>query len=741
MNEGAQLPARYDNARAPALEPFSRAVATFEQFEPSPSPLLDYVNVLLRRKWIALLSLMVIFGTACLVTATMPRIYEATATLLVSEATGARAVTPDSPIPPTMAAMIAPNLETHVELIQGESTASETATWLKAHGGPPLSAGTIRQSVRANAVPNTQLVRLSARARSPEQAEKIANAASQSYVAMNRRRARRSSESASQYLSEQLAVGRRNLSEAENTLRAFKESTGTVAADAAAGDLLSRIASLGGDLDKTRADMAQGQQRLAKVRAQVADQNRSIAAGQVRDNAVVQQLRAKLVDLEGQRLAAESRYTAAFSGPLEQIDEQIRHAKGQLNAEIRAVVRSGGGDLAMQQTLTGQLIQGEAEVAALQARGQQLQTELRKAEHEIQKIPARQIALARLQRQVEVAQSIHSDLLKRSQEIEVGRVMALGNTAIAEPASAPRLPVIPNVPLNLALGLVLGLGVGAGLALLREQLDDTVRDQDEISRLADAPVLGTVPMFERSDAAPVLAADAPRSRAMEAYRSLRYSLGFVTPGKGGHTVLVTSTVPMEGKTTTALNLAVAAALSGRRVVLLDSDLRHPVIHRLLGMNGAKGITDVLVGEAELPEVLQAVRDTGLRFISSGTRAPNPTDLLDSAGMRNLVEELRKQADLVIFDSPPMLSVADSLVLASLSDAVLMVCVPGASHRRAIQQSRLLLAQVGHTISGVVLNKIERKAGYGYYGYYYYYHDYGRTDSSTDGSEDSGRGKP
>jgi capsular exopolysaccharide synthesis family protein len=728
MNEEARLPARYENSRPPAALPFSQALATFEQFQPSGSSLQDYVNVLLRRKWLALVSLVVVSGTVCVVTATMPRIYEATATLLVSGEGETRSARSDTVIPPAMAAMVAPNLETHVELIQGESTAKETAAWLNDHGGPCLSAGAIRQSIRAKAVPNTELVRVSADARSPQQAQIIANAAAQAYIAMNRRRARGSSESASRYLSEQLALARKNLAGAENALRAFKESTGTVATDAAAGDVLSRATSLSADLGKTRADLAQVQERLAKVRAQVAEQNRSITAGQVRDNAVVQQLRVRLADLEGQRIAARSRYTNAFSSPLDQIDEQIRNTTAQLNAEIRNIVRGGSGDLAVQQALTGQLVQGEAEVAALRARCRQLQGELRLSERELQRIPARQITLARLQREVEVAQTIHSDLLARSQEIEVGRVMALGNTALAERASIPRLPVKPNVPFNLSLGLLLGLGVGVGLAFFREQLDDTLRDQEDVERLAEAPVLGTVPLFERREEALVLPARSPHSRAVEAYRALRYSLGFVTPGAGGHTVLVTSAGPLEGKTTTSLNLAIAAALSGRRVVLADADLRRPSLHRVLGLNGAKGISDVLAGEATLPEALQEFRDTGLRFISSGTRVLNPTDLLDSARMRDLVQQLKEQADLVIFDSPPLLSVADSLVLASLSDAVLMVCVPGHSHRRAIQRGRLLLAHVGHTISGLVLNKVEYRAGYGYYGYYYYYHypsDHGR----------------
>ena len=738
MNGDPRLPVRRDDEHALAAAPSTGAIATFEELEPSDSPLQDYITVLLRRKWTVLVALVVVFGTTCLVTATTPRIYEATATLLVSQSRGGAAADLQGSLPPMMQAMIAPELETHVELLQGHATAEATSGWLKEHGGPSLSTGEVRGSIRARAVPKTQLIRLSGLARTPEDAEKIANAAAESYFEMNRQRAQVSSDSASDYLTKQLTVARDNLTKAENDLRMFKETTGTVASDAAAGELLARSGALSVDVQKTRADLAQAKQRLAKVREQVTRQNASIAAGKVRDNATVQQLRARLVELEGQRLAAQARYTDAFSAPLAKIDEQIRIVKEQLASEVGNVIGSGGGDLTIHQDLTAQLIQGEAEVAALGARYQELRVERKQIDQELQKMPAQQITLARLERDLEVAQKGYSDLLARSQEIEVGKVMALGNTSIAEPAVAPRFPVKPKVPLNLTLGLLLGLGVGVGLALLQEQLDDTVRDEEDIARFADAPILGTVPVFGNGRRDKESVARRLPLRAVEAYRSLRYSLGFVTPRKGGRVVLVTSCGPLEGKTTTALNLASAAARSGRRVVLIEGDLRRPSFQRLFSINGTKGLTDVLVGEVELSDVMQRFDDSGLQVVSAGTRAPNPTDLLDSAEMQGLLQGLRSETDLVVFDSAPLLSVADSLVLASLSDAILMVTVPGESNRRALQRSRVLLAQIGRHISGVVLNKVEPRRGYGYYGrygYYYQYHDYDQTpgdDSKTKG---------
>jgi capsular exopolysaccharide synthesis family protein len=313
--------------------------------------------------------------------------------------------------------------------------------------------------------------------------------------------------------------------------------------------------------------------------------------------------------------------------------------------------------------------------------------------------------------------------------------MALGNVDIVEQASAPLLPVRPNVPLNLALGLLLGMAIGIGLALLQEQFDDTVRGEEDATRFASAPALATVPVFGKQHTTATILPHGTGGRPGDAYRVLRYNLGFVMPEPGGHTVLITSCGPKEGKTTTALNLAIAAAATGRKVVLVDSDLRRSTLRGVFETNGAKGLTDLLAGQVSLSDVLQTADGTGLMFIPPGSHAPNPTDLLDSSQMRSTVAQLRSQADLVVFDSPPILAVADSLVLASLSDAVLIVCVPGFSHRRALAQARVLLRHIGHSVSGLVLNKVEPKTGYGYYQGYDYYSAYDQDAGASEAGDE------
>jgi succinoglycan biosynthesis transport protein ExoP len=717
---GAALPTSFP--------PSGMALLPVEDEEPE-LVLGEILGTFLRRWRVIAACVALVFGLVAFRTFTTPRVYEAVATFLVSDPSGALASALEDQRIPMAEAVFAPALETHAALLQGSATSRETARWLRTHGGPELSAEEVRASIKTSIVPDTQLIQLRARAPSPQQAERIASATAQSYVTMNRHLAQSSSDSASRYLTEQLALARENLAQAEKALRGYKESTGTVADDAEAAALLDRASVLRTQTDTAKADLAQAQQRLGTTRAQLAQQNSRITVSQVRDNAVVQQLRERLVDLEGQRLAAAARYTKEMPAPLRALENKIAVTRSQLQAEIRTIVSSAGGDLAMQQALTAQLSQAETESAALTARVKELGLRLEEVDRQLAAVPARQIALARLQRQVDVAQNIHSTLLERSQEIEVGRVMALGNATLVEPPTAPRAAVAPRVVVNLLLALVLGLGLGLGLALLVEQLDDAVHGEEEALRLAEAPLVGAVPVLDQTDMAATLARRQSQRRALEAYTGLRYSLGFMTPGEGGHTVLISSPGALEGKTTTAVHLAVAAALSGRRTVLIDADLRRPSVDRLLGMPGAKGLTEYLSGQTTLAEVMQPYGDMGLQVISSGGVAPNPMNLLDSARMRDLVRTLRSQAELIVFDSAPVLSAADSLVLAGLSDAVLVVCVPGSSHRRALRRSRALLNNVGCAFSGVVLNKIAPRLGYGY-GYTYGYRDAGRPDRAA-----------
>ncbi len=281
----------------------------------------------------------------------------------------------------------------------------------------------------------------------------------------------------------------------------YRESTGTITADAAASDLVARAATLRGEADKAEEELAQAQAQQNAQRTQLARTNSTLQSGLVRDDGIIQKLRDKLADLESRKLEAQAKYTDRYPEPVARLDDQIGAVKKQLDDEVRRLVRGSSGDLSLQQSLSGRLVETEAEVKATQARRGQVMAELGQVEGQLQRIPGRQLVLANLQRDQDVAAGIYSDLLKQAQEVEVGRIMALGNAEVAEEATRPRVPTKPHILLNLVLGLLLGLGSGLGLALVQDQLDDSVRDQAEASRLAGAPILGTIPVFPSTGSA------------------------------------------------------------------------------------------------------------------------------------------------------------------------------------------------------------------------------------------------
>jgi len=292
---------------------------------------------------------------------------------------------------------------------------------------------------------------------------------------------------------------------------------------------------------------------------------------------------------------------------------------------------------------------------------------------------------------------------------------------VVTPAAVPTSPSSPNVLLNMAAGAVLGLGLGVLLALAREALDTRVRAAEDVAELTRRPVLGSLATEPRRSRG-VLMETAPHSPQAEAYRQLRTNLQFLDVGgrreeaDGGHRVLtVSSSLAAEGKSTVAVNLAVALAETSARVLLVDADLRRPSVAKVLGLEGAAGLTTVLLGQAEVADVVQDWGTAGLQVLTSGPLPPNPSELLGSVGMRRLIAELRTDYDYVILDSAPLLPVADSAVLAGLVDGTLLLVNVTRVRRHQLAESLRNLAQVEAPVLGVVLNQVPRdERSYGYW---------------------------
>lgn len=330
-----------------------------------------------------------------------------------------------------------------------------------------------------------------------------------------------------------------------------------------------------------------------------------------------------------------------------------------------------------------------------------------------------------LKREAEANRELYEILLKRLKETALTETLPRSNIHVIDSARLPHKPVSPRKGLHVLLAVILGLMLGSGSAFFLEYLDNTVKNQEDIEQHLQLPLLGVVPsaMTKEKKVIETITAVSPKSILSEAYRTIRTGVFLSSVDESTKTLLVTSAGPLEGKTTTAVNLAIAMAQAERKVLLVDADLRRPRLHKIFDLDNSEGLTTSLLdrqGGRPLP------RETGIPFLyvlTSGPVPPNPAELLGSMKMRETLIELREQFDKIILDSPPLIPVADAIILAALSDEVILVVRGSYTVKRVVQEGKRRLEESKGKILGVVLNGISREED-GYYPSYYY--DYAGT---------------
>jgi len=355
--------------------------------------------------------------------------------------------------------------------------------------------------------------------------------------------------------------------------------------------------------------------------------------------------------------------------------------------------------------------------------------------------PKDQSDLTRLQNTLSQYQSSYSSLLSRYEEFRLAEAQTVDNIIVDEPAVAPEEPVRPRKLTNTLLASVVGTMLAVGVIFLVEYLDDTVRTPEDISDVASLSTLtAIIGLDDESPTGLPIALRSPRSPAVEAYRALRTNVQFSSVDRPVRTLVVTSSAPGEGKSVTASNLAVVMAQSGLSTILVDADLRRPTVHRRFGLPNAgltTALTDTgpgttLMMDGSNPDIVTYLQNIGvenLRILSSGSLPPNPAEVLGSDWMKRVVKALEAEADIVIFDTPPLLSVTDAVVLSSLVDGVLLVVEAGRTRRGMLQHAVEELQRGGTPVLGAVLNRLTARGS----GYYHYYHSY----YSSNGGDGSG----
>jgi len=281
-------------------------------------------------------------------------------------------------------------------------------------------------------------------------------------------------------------------------------------------------------------------------------------------------------------------------------------------------------------------------------------------------------------------------------------------------------PILPRPGRNIALGLVLGLLLGLGLALVRDLLDTTIKEERDVEEVTDTTVIGGISYDTDARQHPLIAHADPRSHRAEAFRSLRTNLRFIDAANHPRSIVFTSSVPGEGKTTTTANLALTIAAAGQRVCVIEGDLRRPRLLDYMGLEGSVGLTDVLIGRAEMTELLQQFGETSLWVLGAGAIPPNPSELLGTPVMADTIRELEARFDYVLIDAPPLLPVTDAAVLSTVAGGAVVVVGSGVVHKEHLRRALEALQAVNGNTLGLVVNRIPKGDGNGYGDYRYAY---------------------
>lgn len=293
---------------------------------------------------------------------------------------------------------------------------------------------------------------------------------------------------------------------------------------------------------------------------------------------------------------------------------------------------------------------------------------------------------------------------------------------VVQEADVPKMPTSPKKTLSIALGVLLGLAAGVAVALTRAALDTRIRSERDLAAITDAPVLGGIVFDPKAKERPLIVHEDSHSPRAENFRTLRTNLQFLDAGRRERAFVITSPVAGEGKSTTTANLAIALSQAGAKVLLVGADLRKPKMAEYMGIEGGVGLTDVLIGRVSLADATQRWGRTDLYMLPAGQLPPNPSELLGSALMADLITKIHKEYDVVLYDAPPLLPVTDAAVLARLVGGALLIVASGKTHGPQVESAIATLENVGAPISGIVLTMLPTKGpdayGYGRYGYAY-----------------------
>jgi polysaccharide biosynthesis transport protein len=581
--------------------------------------------------------------------------------------------------------------------------------------GESAAIGAFLGGLEIAPVKGTRLVEIIYSSPDPAYAALAANTVAQEYVQQNLDSKLQNTNSTLDWLKGELDKQRQKVEAAERATANYQEGQNAMSLDDRQNIVIDRLKSLNDAVTKAKTTRLQKEALHRQIGDLTPDSAGVDTFPGLAQNTTIQEIRQQLAQLTGEKARLLQTRTANHPD-VAKVNAAIESANVRLRSETGKVLDSIGNDyrtaLAEERSLSASLEEQKRQAIDLNRKN---------------------INYSILQREAEGERHVYNALLQQEKEMRVISNSRANNVQLMDAAEVPGGPYTPNHGRDWLMALVLGLALGVAFAYTIEYLDDTLKIPDDITRRLKLPLLGLVPAVSGSRV-PMLLNPVPHDFG-EAFRSLRTSLVFTNGTDGNRMIAVTSSQPLEGKTTTACNLAVALALGGARVMLIDADMRRPGLHRTMGLRNDVGLSHVLTGQGRIRDAVQRTSDPNLYVMTAGRTPPNPSELLSSARMKHLIANLKTSPfDWVIIDTPPVLAVTDAVIVAPYVAGLVFV-VGSEMTRRAHAERAIEMIQSGKpNIIGAVLNRVDLNRNKYYYSRYYGYHYknyYGSEAPATD----------
>jgi capsular exopolysaccharide synthesis family protein len=626
----------------------------------------------------------------------------------------------------------------HTELIPilqplPEQPATETIAPIEVVSGRLVTA------VDFDPVRDSDIIKISSKSKNAREAALLANTYAEAYRDRNIYMSRTRSRSFREFLESQARDKRKSLEETEASLQNYMENQGIVSLDDESKRLIDQLSQLEAKRDETEISLRQLQNTLASYQEQLPQQETNVArvVGEASDT-YIRQMQEQLARLEVQRDVTVVQNPSSvgremLNEKVKEIDQQIAALRLKLQKRTDDFLRtltpaqgSAADAAGYLKSVKQKIIETEIDVQALQSKKAALNDAIRDYEVKFDRIPGKSVQLARLQRSRLSNEKLYLMVEEKFNEANITEQSNIGYVEIIEAASIPRLPSSPRPLINLAIGLVLGLTLGIIAVIVKEYLDVRLQTPEDLKRHGFNP-LATITNMDaeigRLGGAKLTAKDKavdshlitlafPFSSIAESYRQMRTNLQFARVGHPVRTVLFTSPAPSEGKSTTACNLGVAFAQTGKKVLLVDADLRRPTLDQKFNVKRIPGLSEVLTQGARFQEVVQTTRVENLHVLASGDIPPNPAEALGSDQMRDFVEMVTRIYDVVLFDSSPVLAVTDPAVVSTMVDGTVFVVSAAKTRVQELEQAAEVIEGVGGKAIGVVMNNFDPVKAYG-----------------------------